>query len=400
MRARASAATRDQGPFNPLPASIFTERVLAMPGEANATARKFANQMAYNRQGGDAYAHWYGYTGPGFIGSGTGRVRFNIATFSIAVFVVPENQPTVKMLYVNQAGEPEPPGANGNLQAAMEAVPLPTLSKVPSGNLVCPTGTDQWLAIWQPATDRYWEMGTGASSGKSITEHTFRHGAFVDGVSKWNGLMGSIGPTSSKWGERAPKLALIGGMISTQDMVEILQGKKLKHALAINTPVTNATGPVAPATSQDKKENGIAEIEGTPNPAFGSVDAVAEASWFRFPAASTPAEYGISQATNPIAWAIFEAIREYGCFVADSTEAPASFNIQYPTELGSPYAWAHVNPYQGAPTGQGWGVPYMWVPGAMADFTLSPIAVPAEGSSGPLNKMPWQILEQVEPRSA
>jgi hypothetical protein len=362
-----------------------------MPGEVNAAAKKIANQMAYQREGADAYTHWYGYTGPGYCVAGGGkRCKFNIEQFSIAVWVVPEGQPMTKLAYSNSK-EIEPEG----LQAHFEAVPLPTLALIPAGHLICPVGTDQWIVIWQPSTDRYWEMGD--FNPETLT---FAHGGFREGLNKWSGVF-----TNTNEGERACALALVGGMISTQDMVEILEGKKLKHALTVNIPVTKAAGPIAPATHQDQYENELAEYEGKANPAFGTVDAVAQAAWFRFPAASTPAEYGISQATSPIAWAVFEAIREYGMVVGDSgPSATPSIQVQYPAEMGSPYAWAHVNPYKGAPSTwgrytQGEAGGNAWIPSTITTPKKVIQEIPL-GVGNPLVIQPWQILEQVEPRSA
>lgn len=362
-----------------------------MPGEANAAAKKIANQMAYQREGADAYAHWYGYTGPGYCVAEAGkRCKLNIEQFSIAVWVVPEGQPTTKLTYKNEK-ETEPEG----LKEHFEAVPLPTLSKIPAGHLICPVGTDKWIVIWQPSSDRYWEMGN--FNPETLT---FAHGGFREGLNKWSGVF-----TNTNEGERACALALIGGMISTQDMVEILEGKRLKHALVLNIPVTKAAGPIAPATRQDEVENELAKYEGNPNPAFGTIDAVAEAAWFRFPSAAKPAEYGISQETEPIAWALFEAIREYGMFVGDSGPGgTVSLNVQYPAEMGSPYSWAHLNPYKGAPGTwgkytQGETGGNAWIPSTVHTPTKT-IQESPSGVGSCLAKQPWQILEQVEPRSS
>ncbi len=402
--ARTSSGTRAQSPFNPLPASIFNRLVTGLPVTASRTAaERISNQLAYNRNAGsgDAWAHWNGYAGPGYINAGKGRSKLQIGTFSLSVFVVPAGQPTTRVTYVNALGEPEPPGAANHLQSYWEHVPLPTLAEIPSGHLICPIGTDKWLCVIQG--NRMWEFWKFNPEA-----NTAQYGGFVSNLSQWNGIF------TNGWGARATGLAQIAGMISTQDMVEILQGKKLKHALCVDLPVTKTGGaPVPPATRKDENENTLQEWPGAePNPAYGVVDAVAEGSWSRFPPAAKPGEYGIHQATEPIAWAIFEAIREYGLFVSDSAgQSTPTFYVQFPTELGSPYAWARVCPYYKAPAewgkymeGEGSGENKGWVPLSMALQNGKPVLPAIEeenvGTVSALSKQPWQTLEQLEPRAS
>lgn len=395
-----AGGTRQTNPFAPLaPNNIFSRIVTSLPPTVSKTAsERISNQLAYNRNAGsgDAWAHWNGYAGPGYINEGKGRVKLQIGTFSISVFVVPPEQPTTPVTYINAKGEPEPAGTANNLQSYWEHVPLPTLAKIPSGHLIAPVGTDKWLTVWQPSTNQLWEFWKFNSE-----TNTAQYGAYVPNVSQWNGIF------TNGWGARATGLAQIGGMISTQDMVEILQGKKLKHALAVDIPVTKTGTVVPPATRHDENENTLLLWPGAEvNPAAGVVDAVAESSWFRFPPTSKPSDFGISQLIEPIAWAIFEAIREYGMFVSDSGgQSTPTFYVQYPTELASPYAWANVVPYFKCPSewgkymvGEGAGENKGWIPASMIDPALPRIEEENTGTASALSKQPWHTLEQLEPR--
>lgn len=392
MLGTASAgATNRVNPFRPFaPGNVFEEDVTAMEAAADQTpAKKLANQLSYNRTD---YTHWYGYTGPGYVSGGLNPAHIQVGTYTATLWVVPPGQPTTKLTYVNNSGKPQAPGAATNLQSHFEAVPMPTLAKIPSGDLICPVGTDGWFWLWQPSTDQLWECWV---FNQELL--TFKYGGYISEVSKWNGIF------PNAWGARATGLSLIGGTIVQQDLVEVMRASALgktpviNHALAVDIPVTKAAGPVQPATRHDEGENSLAKYPGeAANPAFGAVDGVAESSWFRFPTASTPAEYGI---TRPIEVAIFEAIRRYGLFVADSSgNSPCSLYMDFPAAAGSPYAWQSVNPLAGAP-GE-WSGAYGWMPAGMTDSTLPKITENPAGAASCLTKQPFQILEQVKPRAS
>jgi hypothetical protein len=380
---RVSGGTRSQSPFSPFaPNNIFVRDVTGLALAADQTpARKIGNQLSYNRTD---YTHWYGYTGPGYTSSGN-PTHAQLSTFTPTLWIVPAGQPTEKITYIQENGEPQPAGAATNLQSHFEAVPVPTLAKIPGGGLVTAEGTDGWMCIWQPSTNQMWETWKLAGSPGSLT---MRYGGYVPNVSAWNGIF------PNNWGARATSLALIGGMISLQDIIEVLRGGSINHALSIDIPVTDAAGPVAPATRQDRFSHTPELFGGKPNPAFGSVDGVAESSWFRLPPESHPSEYGI---TKPLEVAIYEAMRKYGLFVADTGGQAPTFNIEAPLALGSPYSWARVNPLAGAPSAYG---SFAYIPGTWTDSTLAKITEEITGTASMFTKQPWQNLELLEPRSA
>jgi len=68
----------------------------------------------------------------------------NTAKYSIPIYTVPANEPTVSVKLVHSSAVPV-------LQSAWRAVPLPA-------NAHPARGTDADLVVWQPSTDRLWEF--------------------------------------------------------------------------------------------------------------------------------------------------------------------------------------------------------------------------------------------------
>jgi hypothetical protein len=399
--------------------SIFTRRV----GEATTPtdqkyAKYVANQLAYNNHsydctGGSSGPKFYGYptvdaeghTGVG-VTSGASPTKIEPQRYTMAIWIVGPGQATQKIQICNNKGEPEPKGANHNLQSFFEEVPMPEVSKVPAGGLIPEEGTDGFMLIWQPSTDRLWEVwrlgveGEGEYSpahiwkawgeGKANGKYTCRHGGFQEGVSAWNGVC------PFKWGAMATSLAMHGGLITHQDLLGVVLGRPIPHALGFVVPNTAAgLGPVAPATRTDEPEqNETPELnsKSEPNPAFGR-DAVQESQWFRFPPSSKASTYGLSK---PLEMAIFNCLRDYGGFVNNGGSAP-NFFAEWPGNLGSPYASANLNPYAGAPASLG---SYPWIPSSMTNPAVPHLTEEMKGESSCFTKQPWYIFEQITPFSS
>jgi hypothetical protein len=353
--------------FAPFAANnIFEQDATRLPRASNQTpAKKFANQLNYSLQ---TYEHWYGYTGPGYSTNG-GSIHGNWETFTPSIFVVPLSQPRQKVtLLENPPGnKPRPAGAANSLQTYFEAVPLPLIAEVPSGGLVQNTGTDKELCVL--CGKEMWEMWKLEGEEGA---YTFRYGGYIADMTRWNGVF------TNEWGARASGLALIGGLVTLQDITEVVRHTKnrsapvpLYHAIQINLPVTSTgEGATPPATRFDEASN-IPELipvgkgfpnEGQPNPAYPNKDAVAEGRWFTFPPTAHPAEYAI---TTPLAEWLFECVRRRGIFVGDSGGGVA---VQFESmqAMGSPYSYCPVNPITGAP-GDWNKPPFTWVPSAMSN---------------------------------
>jgi hypothetical protein len=419
--ARASGGIRETGPFAPLaPGSIFLRDITGLPAANNQEpAKLLRNQMAYNNA---KYRHWASgglSTHAGFVNNGVGILHMQQASANTCLFIAPPNQPTRKVTLVKSGSEnasearTELENEEAHfLQNHWEAVPLPTLAKVPSGLLTSP-GTDKWMTVWQPSTDRMWCFHKYAEKVAGVATADF--GGFQQGVSTWNGIW------TNGWNGYASGIAQVCGLITTQDLVEVLRASArgetpvIKHALIVGAAVV-AAAHVPPATNNDTtaSENSTEVIpagfsgEGEPNPAAGIVDRVPLGTWVRLPPGSHPSDFGIVPAEEPVATAVFEAIRRFGMMVfAKAPNAAVAINMQYPAAEGSPYGWAAVNPLAGAVGGtNGWAPttynkPTGWIPESMTDSTLPHLVERISASEpGCLAKLPLDELELIEPRAS
>ncbi len=400
MRPKLAGSTRLTNPFAPFaPNNIFERNMTSAARRASQElAKRYANQLNYSSA---SYSYnvepapnFYGaaYAG-GKIGymtaSGSTESHLQFVTYTPTILVVPPTTLRHKVTFVNSKGEPEPAGAASNLQAFWEAVPVPSVSTIPEGSLTYATGTDHHLCII--CGHEMWEFWKFEANEPP---YTAQYGGYVADMRTFLGVL------PNKWGARATGLALIGGLITMQDIVEVLRGGKINHAIGISAPVSGP-GWVSPATRSDAGEGsyfgGAPELhEGTPNPAYPYTDAVPEGSWFVFPAASRPSEYGINATKEPIAAAIFEAIRTYGCFIHDSGAGSLTIQLESPVALGSPYSWVKVDPTAAGPFN--WSFyDKAWIPASWGDPTLHKITEEIQGTEGILTKQPWKTLEVLEP---
>lgn len=392
MRARMFGSGRAQAPFSPFAANnIFAREVTTLaPALDQTPAYKLANQLSYGNKNfvakeghnGKVAPSFYGYGGVGY---GNGFTKIVLASFTYPVWVVPRTQPTQKVTY-----EPHEGSALEPLQSMFLNVPLPELSKVPSGSLTSP-GNDKVCVVWRPSTDEMWEMyrlkgATGETETLSgEAPYTMKFGAYVPSVSKFNGII------PGGYGASATSLAILGGMISLQDLIEVLRGGEINHALSVS--LSSTTGPArAPATRNDTFEGLPPEHEGSANPAYGGLDAVQESLWCRFPAAKRASAYGIVRAAQPVAWAINEAIRRFGLYVAES--GGTGIYMESPVTLGSPFSFAKVNPLPARL------IPFFKVPATWADPTLPALEEALSGETNVCTVQPWQELEAIEGRAS
>jgi len=164
--------------------------------------------------------------------SPTGGPTINTTSWSVPVYTVPADQPTVQVKLENAPPTPA-------LQAAWSAVPLPP-------NAQPAAGTDGHLAVWQPSTNRLWEFWR--------LEHTAdgwqaQWGGAMQNVSSNPGVYGSEAwpGASSYWGGWASSLALVGGLISLED----LERGQINHALVMSVPDVRAGVYSSPAQRDD-----------------------------------------------------------------------------------------------------------------------------------------------------
>jgi hypothetical protein len=295
------------------------------------------------------------------------------------------------------------------LRAGLTSVPLPAPAEVLGGSLPS-AGSDAICAVWCPATDEFWEFRRlkTFAAGEHKGEWKCPIGGYAHPASTANGVF----PTGVglSMGNSASGLMRTGGMITIADLIRVLRGGKIGHALAVTAPVTKSPANsafLAPATRNDTRENTTVFLEdgSTANPSKGTVDAVPEGLWCAFPAASKASEFGI---TKPVAAAIYEAIREHGLFVRDSGPN-CSFNLEDARAL--PVGHPHINPFAGATSvgntatqiNEYVNTPLEALVGSVwKDATLPALEEDfhAENAGYLFAKMPWRTLEQLKPRSS
>ena len=125
------------------------------------------------------------------------------------------------------------------LSSAWSAVPLPASARAASGS-------DGYLVVWQPSTDRMWEFwrlrredgGWQASWGGAIQNASTSPGVYGPGA--WPGA-------KPWWGATASSLALAGGAMT----IEQLRSGQIDHALAIALPEVRAGVFASPAQRTD-----------------------------------------------------------------------------------------------------------------------------------------------------
>jgi hypothetical protein len=156
----------------------------------------------------------------------------NTTHWSVPIYTVPPDQPTVKVTLEDASRAPA-------LQKAWDAVPLPPDAQPAAG-------TDKHLVVWQPSTDRLWEFwhlaqdstGWQAAWGGAIKSASSSPGVY--GPKAWPGATPS-------WGASATSLSIAGGLITLED----LELGDINHALAMAIPDPRGGVYASPAQRAD-----------------------------------------------------------------------------------------------------------------------------------------------------
>jgi hypothetical protein len=229
----------------------------------------------------------------------------NTTSWSVPVYTVQADQPTVKVTLENASG------ARAALQAAWDAVPLPTDAQPAAG-------TDKHLVVWQPNTDKLWEFwrlertteGWHASWGGAIQNASSDSGAY--GPEAWSGA-------EKGWGASASSLSIAGGLITLED----LERGEINHALAIAVPNTRGGVYASPAQRTDGSSTGSTSL---PEGAHLRLDPNLDLAALHLPR---------------VTLMMAEAAQRYGIVVRDSASNVA-FYAQDPIPTGTePYTGAH-----------------------------------------------------------
>jgi hypothetical protein len=232
-----------------------------------------------------------------------GGPTINTTSWSVPVYTVPSNQPTVRITLENHASP--------HLQAAWDAVPLPPDAQ-PAG------GTDKHLVVWQPSTDQLWEFwhlqhagdGWRAEWGGAMKSVSSNPGVY--GPEAWPGA-------DSNWGGSASSLSLAGGLITLED----LEMGEINHALAIALPNVRASVYASPA----KRTDGLST-----NPL-----SLPEGAHLRLDPNLNLAALHLPRFTLMIA----EAAQRYGIFVRSRGSSVAFYGQDPITSATNPYSGTH-----------------------------------------------------------
>ncbi len=244
-------------------------------------------------------------------------LNVNTTAWSVPIYTVPANQPTVKVT-LNKG----PRSSSNPLQSAWEAVPLP------AGALPA-KGTDKHLVVWQPSTNTMWEFwgfentptGPTAQWGGAMQNASGNPGAY--NPLAWPRLINNVAAWEAdvdNWGATASSLPVVGGLITLED----LEQGQINHALAIAVPNTRVGVWASPAQRTDGTST---ELSSLPEGAHLRLDPYLNLQALKLP---------------HFVLMLAEAAQRYGIVVRD--RAPnITFYAQDPTPTG-------VNPYIG-PTG-------------------------------------------------
>jgi hypothetical protein len=393
-------------------------------------AHKFANQLFYGTPVSEA-GPYYGYGEMGWAGQEQGHAaQIHYKRWNCPVWEVSADTPRVPVWLVKSE-----PAVGGELapeeelrtdqpenQARLMSVPLPASELVKAG-LLRSNGTDGHCYFYCPETGECWGFHrlTQFLSGPHKGEWKANAGHYHAEVGAWSGA--EIGAVEAVGQSTASKLCCGAGVITMQDLVRVLRGGKIGHALSISAMVTQ-NAHVAPATLHDttpkKNPQEFLPDGTTKNPAYwtkgpefpgqpesewsvGWFDGVPEGSWVAYPAASRASDYPALKTRIQIE--IYEALREYG---GVPTVQGGSCGIWFDdpkvlgTDVPGKYASAKVNPYNGSPAFQKYinEVTTEAQRSALADPTLPVLWEGSEvdGPEGILAPMPWRTLELLEPR--
>lgn len=234
-------------------------------------------------------------------------------TQTTSLYTVPADQPTLRVAL-------DPGSWKAGLQETFEAVPIPA-------NAEPGAGPDAHLTIWQPSTDRLWELwlarksadGWHASFGGAIANVSSSPGYFD--TNSWPGL------SQPWWGATATSLPAIAGTM----MIDELQAGVIPHALAIAIPTARAKTYSLPAQRTDGASTDPRSI---PEGARFRLDPKLDLTKLNLP---------------PMTRAMAVAAQRYGMIVRDVTNHAISFFAENPAPSGvDPYPALYGSPYPNA----------------------------------------------------
>jgi hypothetical protein len=244
-----------------------------------------------------------------------GTVGINTNAYSIPVYTVPDDLPTVKVTTEDGCT------VDSGFESQVAAVPIPAGARPANG-------TDHSLAIWQPGTDTAWELWQAELTGTG--GWTACWGGRIEHVSRSSGVF------TWPYGVAASGLSYLGGTIKASE----LQAGEIKHAIAVNVVHTMAGTQVPPANRNDG--NSTAD------------DAIPEGTRFRLDPTIDVTKLGL----GPSGVVIARALQRYGMIVTDTSGA-----VVLIAEDGQAYVAAgEANPFKALFAPQDPSQVLSWVP--------------------------------------
>jgi hypothetical protein len=276
----------------------------------------------------------------------------NIRRFAPPLYVVPADQPTVRVAAARAA---EPEWRSPDLQRLWEAVPLPTDFRPADG-------TDKEAIVYQPATGRYWEFWltekTGRdvhdSAGRTVPEWRAAWGGRIDDLAANPGYF-VTGADGITYGTAATGLVLLGGLITIADQ----RRGTIDHAVHFAIPHSRERSVWAfPAQRSDGQDP--------------SDTAIPQGTTFRLPADLDLDALDM----DPYARMIARAVQAHGMILRDTAGSVVFY-------AENPAAQFAVDPY----TGPG-GI--LKCPNGQPDWRCAPT------SSARLRGFPWDRLQALK----
>ena len=224
----------------------------------------------------------------------------NTTSYGVPLVTVGAGQPTTTVMLDH--------APDAALSEAWSSVPLPPSAQAAQGS-------DGYMVVWQPSTDRMWEFWQ--LSRQSDGWHASWGGAMMH-VSQNQGVYGPGAWPGAKpwWGATASSLALAGGVMS----IEELGRGRINHALAIALPEVRAGVFASPAQRTDGRSGDPLAL---PEGAHLRLDPQLDLSTLSMP---------------PVVRQMAVAAQRYGILVRD-VSANVAFIAQDPSGTGSdPYS--------------------------------------------------------------
>lgn len=225
---------------------------------------------------------------------------------STPLYVVGSTQPGVRVTLDGGAWAT-------SLQQALNVVPVPD-------NAIPASGPDKHLTVWQPSTDRLWEL----FHARKLTDgwHADFGGA-IQGVSRDPGYYTTTSwPTLSQpwWGATATSLPVVAGTM----LLSELRAGVIPHALSLNIPFARPKAYSWPAQRTDGTST---DPRGIPEGARFRIDPAVNISLLNLP---------------PMTRMMALAVKKYGMVVRDQTAWAVAFHAEDPRRFGG------TDPYYGS----------------------------------------------------